>query len=137
MKFQEIEMQISPQDMAFNTGLRIFLKPLPSECAMTIQLNDGVTKHNKMGLVYPIAKKCATKQLGVKKLTMASLHYQDPNHRHRIHQHKGQKLMPLGFLPLPAKKEIEEEALDMIDIKKAKYFNCGRVGHLVRDCKSP
>jgi len=75
IKFQEIEMQISPQDMAFNTSLRIFLKPLPSECTMTIQLNDGVTKYNKMGLVYPIAKKWATKQLAVKKLTTASSHY--------------------------------------------------------------
>ena len=74
MKFQEIEMQISPQDMPFNTHLRIFLKPLPSECAMTTQLNDGV-KYNKMGLVYPIAKKWATKQLAVKKLTTASSHY--------------------------------------------------------------
>jgi len=133
MKFQEIEMQISPQDMAFNTRLRIFLKLLPSECAMTIQLDDGVTKYNKMGLVYPIAKKCATKQLAVKKLTTASSHYQDSNHQHWIHQRKGQKLTPLGFLPLPAKKETEEEALDMIDVQKAKCFNCGWVDHVARD----
>jgi len=123
--------------MAFNIRLRIFLKPLPSECTMTIQLNDGVTKYNKMGLVYPIAKKWATKQPAVKKLTTASSHHQDSNHRHRIHQRKGQKLTPLGFLPLPAKKETEEEALDMIDVQKAKCFNCGWVGHLARDSKSP
>ena len=44
--------------------------------------------------------------------------------------------MPLRFLPVPAKKETEEEALDMIDVQKAKCFNCRRVGHLARDCKS-
>ena len=104
---------------------------------MTIQLNDGVMKYNKMGLVYPIVKKWATKQLAVKKLTTASSYYQDSNHRYRIHQRKGQKLTPLGFLPPLAKKETEEEALDMIDVQKAKCFNCRWVGRLARDCKSP
>jgi len=63
------------------------LKATSSICAMVIQLNDGVIKYSKMELIYSITK--ATKQLAVKKLTTASSYYQDPNHRHRTHQHKG------------------------------------------------